>query len=86
MGEFRSFSLGFISLGESLGVWRKAVSRMAAPRGLDVDRLRHLPAGLGLDPSGEAWGGEPHAIVLINTVFCCCFVVLCFVMWSASGG
>ena len=34
---FRFFSLGFIGLGESLGDWRKAVSRMAAPRGLAVD-------------------------------------------------
>ncbi len=34
---FRFFSLGFIGLVESLGDWRKAVSRMAAPRGLVVD-------------------------------------------------
>ena len=30
---FRFFSMRFIGLGESLGGWRKAVSRMAAPRG-----------------------------------------------------
>jgi hypothetical protein len=78
------FGILVIGLGESLD-WRKAVCRMAAPRGLAVDRLRHLPAGLGLDPSGEAWGDVPHAVVLINTVFCCCFMVLCFVVWSADG-
>ena len=33
---FRFFGLGFIGLGESVGGWRKAVSRMAAPRGLVV--------------------------------------------------
>jgi len=81
LGCFWILSIG---LGESLD-WRKADCRMAAPRGLAVDRLRHLPAGLGLDPSGEAWGDVPHAIVLINTVLCCCFMVLCFVVWSADG-
>ena len=31
--DFRFISLGFSGLGESLGDWREAVSRMAAPRG-----------------------------------------------------
>ena len=34
---FRFIGLGFIGLGESLGDWRKAVSRMAASRGPAVD-------------------------------------------------
>ena len=49
--------VGFLvkSLGDSLG-WRKAVSRMAAPRGLAADR-RWLPAeGVVPGPSGDAWG------------------------------
>ncbi len=35
--DFRFISLGFIGPGKSLGDWRKVVSRMAAPRGPDVD-------------------------------------------------
>ena len=34
---FRFIGLVCIGLGESLGDWRKAVSRMAAPRGLTAD-------------------------------------------------
>ena len=34
---FRFISPGFIGLGEAWGGWRKAVSRMAAPRGPYVD-------------------------------------------------
>ena len=69
MGDFRFICLRFIGPGVSLGDWRKAVSQMAAPRGSDVDRLRHFSAGVVLGPSGEAWGNEPHAVVLRNTVF-----------------
>ena len=36
---FRFFCLGFLGPGVSLGDWREAVSRMAAPRGLAIDRL-----------------------------------------------
>ena len=35
--DFRFVSMEFVGLGESLGDWRKAVSRMAAPRGTVVD-------------------------------------------------
>ena len=77
MGDFRFICLGFIGPGVSLGDWRKVVSRMAAPRGPVVDRLRHFSAGVGPCPSGEAWGNEPHAVVLRNTVFLCCFPVIC---------
>ena len=48
---FRFFSLGFVGLGESLGDWRKAVSRMAAPRGPAVDTA---------DISQRGWSQAPR--------------------------
>ena len=51
---FRFISLGFIGLEESLGDWRKAVSRMAAPRGPDVNHRCHFSEGVVPGPSGEA--------------------------------
>ncbi len=68
-GVFRFICLGFIGVRVSLGDWRKAVSHMAAPRGPAGDRLRHFSAGVVPCPSGEAWGNEPHVVVLRNTAF-----------------
>ena len=79
-------SLGFIGPGDSLGGWRKALSRMAAPRGLVVDHPRHFPEGVVPGPSGEAWGCEPHAVVYKNTVLCCLVLLLIVSIWSVRGG
>ena len=85
MSAIRFFCLGFIGQGDSLGGWRKAVSRMAAPRGLAVDHPLYFSEGVVPGPSGEAWGCEPHAVVYKNTGFCCFVLFLVVSVWSANG-
>ena len=83
---FRFFGLVCIGPGESLGGWRKALSRMAAPRGLAVGHPWLFSEGVVPGPSDVAWGCEPHALVFINTGLCCFVLLLVVSVWSANGG
>ncbi len=85
MFDFCFGSLRFIGPGDSLGGWRKALGRMAAPRGLAADHPRHFPEGVVPGPSGEAWGREPHAVVYKNIVSCCLVLLFIVSLWSARG-
>jgi len=55
--------LGFFGcLLFSLGDWRKAVSRIASPRGLVLCRHRNPLEGVVPRPSGDAWGCNPMVL------------------------
>ncbi len=54
LGFFLFDCLGCFGMEISLGGWRKAVSRMAAPRGLTADHRWHISEGVVPGPSGDA--------------------------------